>query len=345
MMSSNAFSIEVQSFPNAVRLNTLGGGDTFGSAFWDDSEQIYSWPGELSNYADMATFSFVPGGPGNGFSLNKDEETFGNYFVGLQRGSIGDLEESDQESNNFTLGYGYPMEGLNLGILYNRQSVSYKDTEETSWSANQIGAGIDFDLNEDTNIDAAFNFIMLNGKDAGDDQKLGNSFSIAARMMYGMRDNLKLVPVVAFMSEEYTKDMPNTFFGAGLGFAYTINDDNTLVFGVDFQRYQQEDNVSDPNTKITATTLPGAILSVEHEFNDWIEARVGASKAWDKIDYGDNEETTFPFVFNLGAGLNVGDWTIDLMLNEASFYNFGYWLHGNPSYVAPIAAIQAKLFF
>ena len=125
---------------------------------------------------------------------------------------------------------------------------------------------------------------------------------------------------------------------------YTINEDNDLWVGANYQQMTEEPDGGD---KATDTTMPGLFAAVEHELTDMFTVRMGASKNfYTESDGADpvTETTSYPYGFTLGMGLGLGDWVIDLSLNQSWLYNFGYWVHGTPG-GSPIAKIETKLWF
>jgi hypothetical protein len=117
LVSSAAMAFDP--FPNPVRTNSLAGGDSFNSNFITDSNDAYSWFGRIYCNADHVRVTFNPGSDAQGLGFIKSEETYGAYMLHLQQGSYYDKQLLG-EYNHFTLGYGYPFENFDLGVVYNR---------------------------------------------------------------------------------------------------------------------------------------------------------------------------------------------------------------------------------
>ncbi|MCP4545892.1 MAG: hypothetical protein GY835_05420 [bacterium] len=330
------------------RLDTLNGGDSFNSNFWEDSNCVLHWYGEIVNYTDMLTINLDAG---EGAALNKSTDGYGSYFLGLYRG-----DAYGPEWNNIRFGYGYELENMNLGIMINRQGTSATtagdgggDVKET-W--HDFGFGIDYQLNDETNIDASFTMTKGSSEDLDDDDD--NDLD-ASGMAFGVRafrackkEGMTIIPVFMFSKMTPMDDVTETTIALGAGMDYEINDGNNLILGLNWQKYTNKDERGDGDAVETSqTTFPGMSLAVEHEFFDWLTVRAGATKRWIKAENdAENVQMSYPYNLNFGAGIALGDWQVDLGLNTDWLYNLGYWVHGNiTDGEEPIAGIQAKLYF
>lgn len=188
-------------------------------------------------------------------------------------------------------------------------------------------------------------------------------------------------PYLPYWQESEAK---STGFAGGIGFDYTVNESNDVYLFASIQRtkYEWDSTTYYPyfdgtdldgngtyvwQSETTYTAMPGVACAVEHELTDMFTIRMGASKNWwtrkstsdsesfddpetgDNVPYGatesENEDSDYPWQFTLGMGIAMGDWVIDLSLNESWLYSAGYWFHGYESKTSPIAQIEAKLWF
>jgi hypothetical protein len=360
LISSAAMAFEP--FPNPVRVMTLAGGDSFNNNFTTDSNDAYTWFGRIYRNADPVRMTWNPGRDAQGLGFIKSEEGYGAYMLHLQQGTFFD-KQLEGEYNHFTLGYGYPFGNFDLGLVYNRQGISGKDDTvtpgvEASETWNAFGAGITYDMDEETVIDGAFSFVTGTEDDGIDetpeDDMESTGFGVGARVFRVMREDLTIIPVVVFNSftEKHGDDDEDkdTMFAGGVGFDYTINEDNDLYLFVNFQNDKLESTVGDVTNTTTTTAMPGIGAAVEHELTDMFTMRMGATKNWNKTKYeyddGTSEEyKDFPWLFTFGMGIAMGDWVIDLDLNQQWLYTAGYWFHGVAGGERPIAQIEAKLWF
>jgi outer membrane protein assembly factor BamA len=187
-------------------------------------------------------------------------------------------------------------------------------------------------------------------------------FMFGARAFRAMREDLTIIPVFMFSSYTDTygdtdREYKETAFAGGLGFDYTINEDNDLYLFASFQQEKDENTyevVDETETDTnTYTAMPGIGVGVEHELTDMFTMRMGASKNWmkEKAENQTGDETTtneykyYPWQFTFGMGIAMGDWVIDLALNQQWLYSAGYWFHGYDSGSSPVAQIEAKLWF
>lgn len=300
---------------NDVRMMTLGG-----APYWKDAGDVDMWYGEIANYSDMVWFNFDMGQNntfGSGIQLAKSEDTFGTYFLGI-------CDNAGMAPSKVTLGYGYALEMVTLGVYYEMWDGGEEDTYY------DLGFGMNYDLGDATNIDAAF---MMGSY--GEDN---SAMNFGVRAFYDWKDGVTLVPVFGFGSttvgdDEYTDMM------FGLGFAYEVNDDNSLIVGFDYGKYSE--TVSDVDWE--ETTLPGFYIGLEHDVNDWLTVRAAGTKCWNKDD-SDPVVEDYPFMFDFGFGFHVGDFDLDVAYDESRLFDgFNWFLGGDQN--LPVYALQAKYYF
>lgn len=378
LMLVSCAAMAFESFPNPVRVQTLSGNDSFNNNFILDSNDAYSWFGRIYRNADHVRMTWNEqneGGAAQGLGFIKSEEGYGAYMLHLQQGDYYSSEAFSGEYNHFTLGYGYPFGNFDLGLVYNRQGISANLEDETpvraeaSESWNAFGLGITYDMDDETVIDGMFSYVKGTEDDGNDEEDPENDFEssgfgVGVRAFKVMREDLTIIPVFLFSTSTDTygdtdyEDKSTTFAG-GLGFDYTINEDNDLYLFASYQQDKEEDTYevgTDTETDTyTYSAMPGIGIGVEHELTDMFTMRMGASKNWwnTKIEDQTGDETTtdeyksYPWEFSFGMGIAMGDWVIDLALNQQWLYNAGYWFHGNQLYSSqpPIAQIEAKLWF
>jgi hypothetical protein len=339
-------------FSTPVRVASLGGGDGFNGNFLNDSNGAYKWFGRIYRNADHARVTWT-GGTNNSFGLLKGEEGYGTYMIHLQKGFM----DSMGEYNHFTLGYGMPLGGIDWGVIYNRQNIANTmGTVEYTEAWNTFGVGGSWDMDDETLID--FVFQMITGsEDDGVDEDPENDvdysqMDFGVRAFRQLRDDVTVVPAFWFMTgEDSNASVTSGYMGVGVAFDYTVNDNNDVVVGFSYQKSSYE--AGDPAVESSVTTMPGAFLALETELTDMFTVRMGASKSFDTADNGLDgdsfaEAKTFPYGYTLGMGIGLGDWVIDLELNQSWLYDFGYWVHGTTNSdngQSPIAKIEGKYWF
>lgn len=268
-------------------------------------------------------------------------------------------------------------ENMSLGVSITQSKWAWEDTSVDSKASNSwftLGAGFTWTNNENTVLDAAFNFGQAGG-DATDGTNTAEwdskaAFDILARIFYDWKDDVTLVPVVEYASSDYSvstgptaNPTPNgqkiTDFMFGLGLNMDVNQDNMLVFALEFMNRKFENSNEDSTSvSISNTYMPTLRLALESHITSWLTTRVGAAKYLvnEKTEFNGGEESvgvgtptfiaTGPSGFDwfLGAGFNVAEWTIDLELAEETPFNLGYWLTGYSNYSdasGPIGRISA----
>ena len=301
LMSSSAFAYD-------VRMMTLGG-----APYWKDAGDVNVWYGEIANYSDMVWVNFA-GFTGNEFNLTKSEDSFGTYFLSIG----GDVGEK------VGLGYGYDLEMVTVGVFFQMYENNADDE-----SVYDFGAGLDYDMGDATNID--FTFLM--GKD-GDDSSMG----FDARAFYAWKDGVDLIP--AFMySKDTVADIEATMMMFGLGFAYTVNEDNSLILGFEY------DKVTTADGDIETTSMPGFYVGLEHDVSDWLTLRTSGYKFWNTLAVtGADDVESFPFFFTFGFGIHLGDFDLDVAYDESTIFDSFNWFMGGDADLG-VTALQIKYFF
>lgn len=350
LMLMSTAAMAFTSFSTPVRVATLGGGDSFNGNFFNDSNGAWKWYGRIHRNADHVRVTWT-GGTNNSFGLIKSEEGYGSYMVHLQKGFMGSVGEY----NHFTLGYGMPVGGIDWGVVYNRQNTSNTmGTVEYTEAYNIFGVGGSWDMDDDTLIDFVFQMVSGSEDDGMDEDPEDDidysQMDFGVRAFRQLRDDVTVVPAFWFMTgEDSNASVKEGFLGLGVAFDYTVNDDNDVVLGFSYQKATMESG--DPAVESSTTSMPGVFLALETELTGMFTVRMGASKNFDTADNGLEadaglvETTVYPYGYTLGMGIGLGDWVIDLELNQSWLYNFGYWVHGVSQSQAPIAKIEGKYWF
>jgi len=312
---------------------------------------------------------------GNGFFQNHSPQENPAPFVG-------DLEFPYESTplNRWDIAGAWEIgETFALGVSITESKWSVSDTEtgiganfesDNSWMT--IGVGGTWTNNENMVLDVLLNFGTAGGSttttlgSASDKLEWDSStaFEIAARMFYDWKDNVTLVPVIDYTSSEYSQTRtvapvaapigtPNgqqtTDFLIGLGLNMDVNQDNMLVFAMEWANRSTEfANYTSPTDtnevkSVSVNVLPAFRLALESHITSWLTTRIGATKyigsIKEELQDGDEEKaspgnpffTSFDpngFGWFLGCGFNFAEWTVDLELAEETPFGLGYWLTG-----------------
>jgi hypothetical protein len=309
---------------------------------------------------------------GNGFFQNHSPQE--NSFP-----LIGDLEFPYESTpiNRWDIAGAWELgESFALGVSITESKWSFTDEEglvTLTESDNQwltIGAGVTWTNNDNMVLDALFNFGNAGGETVDNtvspattlEWDSGTAFEFAARLFYDWKDYVTLVPVVDFTSSEYSQKVgpapavlgtPNgqktTDFLIGLGLNMDVNQDNMLVFALEWANRKAEfSNYTSPSdtTEIkeaSVNVLPALRLALESHITSWLTTRIGAAKfigstKWEMQDGDEIKESpgvpTGPFFdpsgfdWFLGCGFTFAEWTVDLELADQTPFGLGYWLTG-----------------
>jgi len=278
----------------------------------------------------------------------------------------------DTPMNKWDIAGGWELgETIALGVSITHSKWNAEDTAanaEVSNSFLTFGAGITWTNNDNMVLDAAVTF----GKAGGDatfgttttEWDSGTAFDIAARLFYDWKDNVTLVPMAEYATSEYSLSYtpappgpiltPNgdkvTDILIGLGLNMDVNQDNMLVFALEYMNRQWEyanpDTAAASLNTITWNYMPTVRLALETQITSWLTTRVGAAKYLGSVEFeeqgGDTQKETpgtpnvgiglDGFDWFLGCGFNIAEWTIDMELASETPFNLGYWLTGYSNY-------------
>lgn len=137
------------------------------------------------------------------------------------------------------------------------------------------------------------------------------AFDILGRLFYDWQDNVTVVPVVEYTQSEYSLSVspvaltpPNgeklTDFLFGLGLNMDVNEDNMLVFALEFMRrkyeYANPDTVAAAYASTTWNYTPTVRLALESDITTWFTTRIAAVKylgnVTDESNGGDKYKVT-----------------------------------------------------
>jgi hypothetical protein len=280
----------------------------------------------------------------------------------------------DTPMNKWDIAGGWELsEAIALGVSITHSKWNAEDTSidaEASNSFLTFGAGITWTNNDNMVFDGSFTFGKAGGDATVGTQKVewdsGTAFDFAARLFYDWKENVTLVPVAEFASSEYslayTPEPPGpiatpngnkiTDFMIGLGLNMDVNQDNMLVFALEYMNrsweYANPDTAAASLSKTTWSYMPTVRLALETQITSWLTTRIGAAKYLGSVedeDVGGDKYKETPgtptavggsnlpgFDWFLGCGFNIAEWTIDLELASETPFNVGYWLTGYSNY-------------
>jgi hypothetical protein len=325
----------------------------------------------------------------NEASLNDPGFWIGNPFYQVHGPAeifIGDLDApyNDVPMNRWDIAGAWELgETFALGVSITESKWFVEDTaaafeSDNSWLV--FGAGLTWTNNENMVLDVLFNFGNAGGSTTTGPVTLewdsGTAFEIGARMFYDWKDDITVVPVFDFASSEYSLQSspvalaePNgqktTDFMLGVGLNMDVNQDNMLVFALEWMNRKSE--LANPDTtaanlmEVTQNTLPTIRLALESHITSWLTTRIGAAKyigsvksetnGGDEVKVSPGHPLPYPqpsgFDWFLGAGFNFAEWTVDMELAHETPFGLGYWLTGyadawsDGSGHGPVARISA----
>jgi hypothetical protein len=305
---------------------------------------------------------------GNPFYQNHAPQESGFPFVG-------DLEFPYEEApiNRWDIAGAWELgETMALGVSITQSKWSIESTEvgsefeaDNSWLV--LGAGFTWTNNENSVLDVLANFGMAGGEYTEGtgaatetlEWDSNTAFEIAARMFYDWKEDITIVPVVDFATSEYSQTFtatppsplttPNgqktTDFMVGVGMNMDVNQDNMLIFALEWMNHTTEyanpDTAAASPKEVSANYLPTIRLALESHITSWLTTRIGAAKylvTWTAESVDGSEFKVTPgtpdtiappsFDWFLGCGFTFSEWTVDLELAHETPFGLGYWLTG-----------------
>jgi hypothetical protein len=241
--------------------------------------------------------------------------------------------------------------GLMLSLARNSTSITQADSffSDTSASNMVIGftPGLTFVLGQKGSLDIGFG-VQMNSFSNKETQNMGakDVFEYASdgamaldgqlRAMLPMGQYLFLVPFVGInmsnLNWKWTSpdtsvsitDDKRMDINAGIGVNIMPFEETTIIGGLTFGMSSEEnsDAMFPDSINKSSSTAPAFVFGVESRFNSWMTGRVGASKYF--FDSQSSEAYTGRkqswasgnYNFDMGLGMNFGDFTIDAMLND-----------------------------
>ena len=359
----------------------------------------YSGPGSLTDTRGLGWTQAVGDDGSWGtyrISLNENALDHPGFWIGnpfyqdhspSDDGQLGDPTGGaydDTPMNKWDLAGAWDLgENAALGVSITQSKWSFEDTatdekDDNSWIT--LGAGFSWTNADNLVIDAALNFGSAGGSyDDGAgltaewDSK--TAFDVLGRLFYDWKDDVTLVPVVEFTQSEYSLSVspapllpPNgdklTDFLVGVGLNMDVNEDNMLVFALEFMNrkyeYANPDTVGALNASTTWSYTPTVRLALESDITTWFTTRIAAVKYLGHVEEETNGGDKYKytpgtpgvllgvtppsgFEWFLGCGFTVAEWTIDLELNHEVPFATGFWLTGYnyPTAEGPVARISA----
>jgi hypothetical protein len=242
--------------------------------------------------------------------------------------------------------YGAPLSDFNFGFGLSVSLDNYKgpymtkDAEEYKESARfiMVSTGISSEM-MDLGLRIGLPSAKAEYTNNTDFERTWGGFGFGVTGRYFMEaDHKTVVPAVVLHygsgTEEdgdYEADHSEMLLTLGVVLEHMINDDNTLLLGIEPINYSSETKDVKDGTKTTETAMgvPSLIVGVESEITSWLTGRFGARETFNyektKVEPADGDETetsTFcsDFMYNMGIAIAVGDFTFDALFNESLLF-------------------------
>ena len=351
-----------------TRLSSMGGV----GYFTRDNSNIFYIPGTVNYYPRQVVVelrskntqsSYTVGG---NFGFNEDK-VFGAYLnrpinVPLPDFVFDYIDNIDYvELNNTTdLLLGMPLKDWDFGCRlsfaldnYKQDSTATEVGDDESSRYINLGLGMSSDK-----MDAGVYFEMPNLKsleDNGLEDKLsGTGFGGVFRVFMGEQTQIVPIGLVNMSSATYEHTVNDTTsevkfsnmnLALGVGLNYKISENAMLIAAVEaigISKFKS-DVSGGTETNITTTDLPGLYMGAESQINKWLTGRIGAVQVMQSTTTktkpqgspeSETSERLKQFHVTFGAGVALGDFTLDLSFNEGLLFDGPNFISGTTETVA-----------
>ena len=190
----------------------------------------------------------------------------------------------------------------------------------------------------------------------------GMGLDLELRAEYGMSDNLKLIPIIVFGTNNigykdsyaatgvtyvpFGGNISSSNFGGAFGCNYKPAEEVTLVGGLFIG--SEKTTVEDTNAvfsvypgasnkeEVSTFTFPGFCAGLEVDLLKWLTLRAGAAKTLESSSYSwertagklEGTATAAPYFYAFGLGLKFKKLAVDVKLNNNAPYSMGYFMSG-----------------
>ena len=329
--------------------------------FMYDNSNVVFFPGAVMRYENQivtelrlkdseSTFSAEVRLPMNSYMLGLNF----NRPINVLNPGVG---QNISLTNTSDLYFGTKLGGNDLGIRvsmgrdgFNQDSTGGNPKLEESARFVEIAGGYSSDI-----YDASISLSLpsIESEESGlKDEYSATMIDILGRYFYQYDSKMQLVPVVriGFGSGSRKREVPAgapqaetdyslLTLNLGLGLNYQISENSLLIVAIDPYDYAKVSAKVKEGTEttITTTTFPRLYLGAETSIRNWLIARIGANRGYQKVTTkikptGANEtETSFqtsPYNVSFGLGLKFGRFLIDLDVNDGILFEGPNFLSG-----------------
>jgi hypothetical protein len=304
--------------------------------------------------------------------------------------------------NNLTAGLHIGWAGASSTMENTDTANAYTEKSEGSSGIWLINGEVMMEVNENTSAELAVSLMMQSFKgeyaESWRDPTLalpgynytqsvesegGMGLDLELRAEYGMSENLTLIPIVGFGTNNigykdnfaatgvtyipFGGKMSSSSFGGAFGANYKPAENVTIVGGL-FMGSDKE-TIEDTNAvfgtgimkeETSTFTFPGFCAGLEVDLLKWLTLRAGAAKTListttlDETNATKDESTytSAPYFYAFGLGFKFGKLAIDAKVNNNAPYSLGYMFSGidnggmaGVSHTEPITSIGMTFNF
>ncbi|KAA3609727.1 MAG: hypothetical protein D8M58_09230 [Calditrichaeota bacterium] len=336
------------SFASETRVSTMGSN----GIFLKDDSNVMLFPARIMQYSDLVISELRTKKDNSsytiGLHMGYDNMASGLYInapigsgllsVGLS--SFGGLTST--LNNGYVFMFGMGMNDMDVGFgLVTAGSGFETGTGDTKTTESLYYIGVLGGVSNDVMDLGAMIELPSITQEIGSGKAEYSGFGLNAQGRYFLmkRRGMSIFPVgrVSFGSTSFevkdggTTDYSTFSAAVGVGVEKPINEDNTLVIGLEASMSSAGRDIKDgTESTTTVSTLPGIYVGVESRIASWLIGRVGAAQVNQQTvaettpDGGDKAETTTNgsnVKVSLGLGMEFGNFLVDFAFNEGLLFD------------------------
>lgn len=343
-----------------TRVQTMGDQQLF----IQDDYNIWTWTSTVNNYPRHLIVDH-----NDAYSLSSS--AFGSTRVGMivpfmKNAVLGAFVSDGEMDTDFfpltadqriDLFYGYRATNFDLGIHVDWWGDKFTDSAlEMSSSVMGLQVGLGFNANGNMfEVDAFYRNIDFNDDFGGNSRDAGSWLGAAGRYLWAYNNMVTVVPAVQIQQAKVSDtaagvtEQKATHIDLGVG-CNTVPLQGTefiTSFGIMVDQFEETD-AGTATEDVSTNTIPYIKVGADIQVKDWLFFRVGAQK-WvvqtEKDDLANTKDYNSDLIYDLGAGIMLGDVQFDARLANSFLNNGPYLLSGAETFGGMFPSVSFKYDF
>jgi hypothetical protein len=354
------FALTLPVMATETRVQTMGDQQLF----IQDDFNIWTWTSTVNNYPRHLIVDH-----NSAYSLNSAAS--GSSRVGMivpfmKNAVVGAFVSDGGIDNAFfpldadqriDLFYGYRSTGFDLGIHVDWWADKFEDSAlEQSSSVLGLQAGLGFNANGNMfEVDAFYRNIDFNDDIAGNSRDAGTWLGAAGRYLWAYNNMVTVVPALQIQQVKISDtaggvtEQKETIIDLGVGCNTVPLQGTEFIssFGIMVDQFEVTD-AGAVTTDMSTNTIPYIKMGADIQVKDWLFFRVGAQKyvvQTEKDDLNNTKDFSSDLLYDIGAGIMLGDVQFDTRVSNQFLNNGPYLLSGAGTFGGMFPSVSFKYDF